>query len=158
LAPARRGILAWIGAVVMCGLAFDFWSMLCARIFVGVGEAAYLVLAPPLIDSIAPRDRRSSWLGYFFMSIPVGFAIGNVIAGFWLNYHKVGTESWRVFFFFEAALMSPFFFITLFAKGPANVNDEEWINEHLVRYVFSISASLSLTSVSLILFHSLRAL
>lgn len=129
-----------MGATVMCGLAFDFWSMLCARIFVGVGEAAYLVLSPPMIDAIAPRDKRSLWLGYFFMSIPVGFAIGNVIAGFWLNYHKVGTESWRVFFFFEAALMSPFFFITLFSAGPANMHDQEWLTENVVRAVRCLHA------------------
>lgn len=134
--------------------------------------------APPLIDAIAPKDRRSLWLGYFFMSIPIGFAIGNVFAGLWLNFHKVffkcfilcsnvfcsfraefhlngcwhafplpspcpflhfsascsqvGSQSWRMFFFAEAVLMLPFFFITLLIRGPLTVHEKEWIEEHQV--------------------------
>ena len=53
-----RPVVTWSLATVASGLAAGFWSLLVARVVVGVGEASYLVLAPTIIDDVTPLDRK----------------------------------------------------------------------------------------------------
>jgi MFS family permease len=46
------------------------------RSLVGVGEAAYVVIATPMIADFFPSKERNVALGIFFLAIPVGAAIG----------------------------------------------------------------------------------
>jgi predicted MFS family arabinose efflux permease len=96
---ARKGLIAlgvvvWSLATVASGLATGFWSLLVARIVVGVGEASYAVLAPTIIDDLTPPDRKGKALAVFYLAIPLGYAIG-YIAGGALS-HRWG---WRAAFF-----------------------------------------------------------
>ena len=52
-----------------------------SRALVGVGEAAFLVLAPPFIDRVAPDDKKGLWLSLFYATIPFGMAIGFGLGG-----------------------------------------------------------------------------
>jgi hypothetical protein len=45
------------------------------------GEAAFLVLAPPFIDRVAPDDKKGLWLSLFYATIPFGMAIGFGLGG-----------------------------------------------------------------------------
>jgi MFS family permease len=65
------------------------------RALVGVGDASYAAIAPTLIDDVAPRARRSSWLAIFYAAIPIGSALGFVVGGAILT----ATHSWRNAFF-----------------------------------------------------------
>src|SRR5204862_468235 len=58
-----------------------FWTLLAARALVGVGEAAYATLAPPLLSDFFSPARRNRILTYFFVAIPVGSAIGFALGG-----------------------------------------------------------------------------
>ncbi|HEY1956257.1 MAG TPA: MFS transporter [Polyangiaceae bacterium] len=76
------GVFVWSVATVLTGHATGFWSMLGARALVGVGEASYAVIAPTLIDDLAPQKSKSRLLAIFYLAIPVGSALGYVLGGF----------------------------------------------------------------------------
>jgi len=51
----RKGLIAigvgvWSAATIASGFATGLWSLLAARVMVGVGEASYATLAPTIID------------------------------------------------------------------------------------------------------------
>ena len=76
------GVLVWSVATVLSGHAVGFWSMLGARALVGVGEASYAVIAPTIIDDLAPEKSKSRQLAVFYLAIPVGSALGYILGGF----------------------------------------------------------------------------
>lgn len=83
---ARKGLIAlgvviWSLATIGSGLATGFWTLLVARIVVGVGEASYAVLAPTIIDDITPSDRKGTALSMFYLAIPLGYALGYILGG-----------------------------------------------------------------------------
>jgi MFS family permease len=75
------GVLIWSAATVGSGLAVGFWSLLAARIVVGVGEASYAVLAPTIIDDLTPLHRKGTALSVFYLAIPLGYALGYILGG-----------------------------------------------------------------------------
>lgn len=95
----RRGLIAvgvalWSLATAVSGLARGFYTMVVARIAVGVGEASYATLAPTIIDDITEPETKNRWLAVFYMAIPVGSALGFVLGGL------IGTYwGWRAAFF-----------------------------------------------------------
>ncbi|HSY21120.1 MAG TPA: MFS transporter [Polyangiaceae bacterium] len=88
------GVAVWSAATVASGLAQNAASLMAARAFVGIGEASYGTLAPPLIDEIAPPDRKSMWMSIFSAATPIGAALGYLAGGAIL--HAYG---WRAAFF-----------------------------------------------------------
>lgn len=54
------GLLIWTLAVAACSLTWDFWSILCCRMLVGVGEASFVVLAAPFIGAPLLHQTASS--------------------------------------------------------------------------------------------------
>lgn len=95
------GVLVWSAATVASGLAVGFWSLLVARILVGVGEASYLVLAPTIIDDITPVDRKGSALSTFYLAIPLGYALGYILGGTIAKHWDGGgwPAGWQMAFF-----------------------------------------------------------
>jgi MFS family permease len=75
------GVAIWSLATVASGLATGLWTMLAARIVVGVGEASFAALAPTVIDDITPLDRKARALAVFYLTTPVGAALGYVLGG-----------------------------------------------------------------------------
>lgn len=75
------GVVIWSLATVGSGLAAGFWSLLAARVVVGVGEASFAVLAPTIIDDLTPPDRKGTALSIFYLAVPVGYALGYVLGG-----------------------------------------------------------------------------
>lgn len=88
------GVVIWSIATVASGLASEFWSLLAARIVVGVGESSFAVLAPTIIDDSTPSDRKAKALAMFFLAIPLGYAMGYILGG--AVAHNWG---WRAAFF-----------------------------------------------------------
>lgn len=75
------GVALWSLATAGAALSVDFWSFLFARALVGVGEAAYATLAPPLISDLYPPEQRNRILTRFYVAIPVGAALGFAAGG-----------------------------------------------------------------------------
>ena len=55
--------------------------LLLTRCLVGVGEGAYGPAAPTVIADLYPARIRSTMLGWFYMAIPVGSALGYLLGG-----------------------------------------------------------------------------
>ena len=84
------GVLLWTLATGWCGLAGGFWVLFAARIFVGIGEAAWGPIAPTVISDMFPVSRRGWVLACFYLALPVGSALGVILGGqvaAWLSWH-----------------------------------------------------------------------
>jgi MFS family permease len=92
------GVAVWSVATALSGVASTYWTMIGARVIVGVGEASYATLAPTIIDDLAPDGAKNRWLAIFYVAIPVGSALGFIVGG-QLD-HYVG---WRTAFFIASA-------------------------------------------------------
>ena len=90
------GVLLWSLASGATGLTASISAMLLTRIFVGVGEAAYGPVAPTLIADLFPIQRRGTVLAWFYAAIPVGSALGYLLAAAVL---KILHLSWHWSFF-----------------------------------------------------------
>src|SRR3954468_11417967 len=55
--------------------------MFTARSMVGVGEAAYATIAPPMISDHYPIEKRGRVFAVFFCAIPLGSALGYIAGG-----------------------------------------------------------------------------
>ena len=75
------GIFVWSLGTVLTGFAGSFAQLLWFRILVGVGEASYATISPSLISDAYPPSRRNNALTIFYVAIPVGAALGNIIGG-----------------------------------------------------------------------------
>lgn len=75
------GVAVWSLATVASGLATGFLDLLAARIVVGVGEASFAVLAPTIIDDLTAPARKARTLAWFYLAIPLGYAMGYLLGG-----------------------------------------------------------------------------
>jgi MFS family permease len=96
--PIAVGIFSWSIATVVSGFARNYEQLLSARALVGVGEAAYVAIAPALLSDCFPRAQRGRVLAVFNMAIPVGAALGYIVGGL-MSYHY----GWRHAFFVAGA-------------------------------------------------------
>jgi len=88
------GVACWSFATALSGFAIGYWTLLAARASVGVGEAAYVTIAPSLLSDYFPVRQRGRVMAIFFCAIPVGSALGYVVGGL-VDKHY----GWRTAFF-----------------------------------------------------------
>jgi MFS family permease len=88
------GVAIWSFATALSGFAVNYISLLLARASVGVGEAAYVTIAPSLLADYFPARQRGRVMAIFFCAIPVGSALGYVVGGL-VDAHF----GWRAAFF-----------------------------------------------------------
>ncbi len=75
------GVACWSFATALSGFAVNFLTLFAARAAVGVGEAAYVTIAPSLLSDFFPIRLRGRVMAIFFCAIPVGSALGYVVGG-----------------------------------------------------------------------------
>ncbi len=92
------GVGIWSLATVLGGFALGFVSLFIARATLGIGEAAYGSIAPSLLADAFPRRLRGRVFSIFYAAIPIGSALGYVIAGVMAEHF-----SWRSAFFVAGA-------------------------------------------------------
>ena len=88
------GVACWSFATALSGFAVNFFTLFAARAAVGVGEAAYVTIAPSLLSDYFPVRQRGRVMAIFFCAIPVGSALGYVVGGL-VDKHY----GWRAAFF-----------------------------------------------------------
>jgi glycerophosphoryl diester phosphodiesterase/sugar phosphate permease len=88
------GVVVWSVATAFTGSTISFVGQFFNRVTVGLGEAAYSVIAPTVIADHFPRVSRGKVFSLYSCAIPVGSALGYVIGG-WLE-PRVGWQ--RAFF------------------------------------------------------------
>jgi MFS family permease len=76
------GVAVWSLATAGAAFADGFVSLLVARSFVGVGEAAYATIAPAIISDFFPPEKRNKIFTIFYVATPVGSAIGFALGGY----------------------------------------------------------------------------
>ena len=86
------GVAVWSLATALGGFAIGFVSLFVARAFVGVGEAAYGTIAPSVLADCYPKARRGRVFAIFYAAIPIGAALGFIVA-------SLMGDHWRAAFF-----------------------------------------------------------
>jgi MFS family permease len=74
------GLLCWMGAVTLSGLSYytnSFYLLVFSRMTSGIAEAAFQIVAPPLILDRGGHE-AGKWLGCYLTATPVGVATGFV--------------------------------------------------------------------------------
>ena len=121
-------IAFWSIATAAAGLANDLWSLVILRSLVGVGEAAYVVIATPMLADMFPPQERNIVLGIFYMAIPVGAALGFLLGG------TLGSLlSWRYAFLICGIPGLFVSFSTLYLKDPGMGANDKHITFHSPR-------------------------
>ena len=120
------GVLIWAAACFCTGLAQSYGMLVATRMFVGVGEAAFVGFFVTIIDNVAPPASRTAWIGIFYSMIPVGTAIGMAGSGAIASKASLGAiVGWRLVFFSEVIVSAPV--IVLIALMPAKYNPNETV-------------------------------
>ena len=88
------GVGCWSVATALSAFVGSFAALFAARASVGIGEAAYVTIAPSLLSDYYPRSQRGRVMAIFFCAIPVGSALGYVVGGL-IDVHF----GWRMAFF-----------------------------------------------------------
>jgi MFS family permease len=96
--PIAIGVFIWSLATMASGLARNYPQLLAGRALVGIGEAAYVAIAPALLADCFRAESRGRVYSVLNMAIPVGSALGFILGG--LVSHHFG---WRAAFFVAGA-------------------------------------------------------
>ena len=92
------GIFVWSLGTVLTGVATSVAMLLGFRVLVGLGEASYATMSPGLISDAYGPAKRNNALTIFYVAIPVGAALGNILGG-----QIAAHYSWRAAFIWAGA-------------------------------------------------------
>ncbi len=96
---SRRKMVAimtgfWSLATLACAFTTNYWQLLIARSFIGVGESGYAPGGTALLAAAFPERQRARVMGFWNVSIPLGMGIGlfagGLIARRWGWQHAFG--------------------------------------------------------------------
>ena len=118
--PIAVGVFLWSVATLVSGFATTYAHLLGARAIVGIGEAAYVSIAPALLADSFSRAQRGRVLSVFNMAIPVGAALGYIVGGL-MSHHF----SWRAAFFVAGAPGLLLAILVLRVKDPPRGSQDE---------------------------------
>lgn len=91
------GAVIWSVATLLTATVHNYGQLYFRHAVVGIGEATFSVFAPAMIADMYPERVRNKVLSVFYLSIPVGAALGYLIAG------QLGsTYGWRMPFLVSA--------------------------------------------------------
>jgi MFS transporter, Spinster family, sphingosine-1-phosphate transporter len=92
------GAAVWSVATLLTATVHSYNQLYFRHAVVGIGEATFSVFAPAMIADMYPERARNKVLSIFYLSIPVGAALGYLIAG------QLGSAyGWRMPFLVSAA-------------------------------------------------------
>jgi predicted MFS family arabinose efflux permease len=76
------GVLIWSAFTALSGRAWNFTSLVCFRLGVGVGEASCAPAANSLIGDLFPAHQRARALALFMLGLPLGLGLSYVASGY----------------------------------------------------------------------------
>jgi MFS transporter, Spinster family, sphingosine-1-phosphate transporter len=91
------GALLWSVATLYTAKVHSYETLLLRHALVGIGEATFSIFAPALLADYYPESQRNRVLSIFYVTIPVGGALGYLTGGV-LGQHY----GWRMPFFVAA--------------------------------------------------------
>jgi predicted MFS family arabinose efflux permease len=92
------GALIWSAATLLTAMVHSYDTLLIRHAAVGIGEATFSIFAPALLADFYPEEDRNRVLSIFYITIPVGGALGYLTGGV-LGQHY----GWRAPFYVAAA-------------------------------------------------------
>lgn len=84
------GVGLWSVATVGTARASGYYDMFFWRALLGVGEASYGIIAPTLLADLFSPKRRGRVIGFYYLALPLGGAVGYIIGG-----HFAEHGDWR---------------------------------------------------------------
>lgn len=169
---SRRGVLiagitVWSLATIACGLAAGFGSLVGARIFVGIGEAALAPAASSIILDLFPPRERGRAIAAFTAGMNVGSGVAILIGGGILTLAKEGVFSglplisglaaWRITIILVGLCGVPLLLVMLFAipeparrPAQAGIDPSAPLSQqfrHLVTSIWPILLGMALLSI-----------
>lgn len=81
-------------ASALCGLAWNFYVLIAARVLQAVGGGLIMPSALAMIFRLVPRNRQGTAMGIWGMAVLVAPALGPTIGGYLVEY-----VNWRLIFF-----------------------------------------------------------
>jgi MFS transporter, Spinster family, sphingosine-1-phosphate transporter len=92
------GALIWSAATLLTATVHSYQTLLIRHAAVGIGEATFSIFAPALLADFYPEEERNRVLSIFYVTIPVGGALGYLLGG------ELGQAyGWRMPFYVAAA-------------------------------------------------------
>ena len=92
------GALLWSVLTLSTALVHTFGELYLRHALVGIGEASFCIFAPALLSDYWPPERRNRILTIFYLSLPIGAAMGYILGG------TLGQAyGWRAPFYVSAA-------------------------------------------------------
>ncbi len=127
---AGAGVAVWSISTAAAALAQSFMQLFGLRTILGIGEASYATVAPTIITDLYPRESRSKMLAFFYVAIPVGYALGYILGG------TLGIRfGWRMAFLIVGLPGLLMAFAILFIKEPKRGQSEDVDEAELARYL-----------------------
>jgi predicted MFS family arabinose efflux permease len=91
------GALLWSAATLLTAVVHSYQALLIRHAVVGIGEATFCIFAPAMLADFYPEAERNRILSIFYITIPVGAALGYLTGG------ELGSRfGWRNPFFISA--------------------------------------------------------
>ncbi len=75
------GALLWSAATLLTASVHSYGALYFRHAVVGIGEATFSVFAPAMLADFYPEAERNRVLSLFYLSIPVGAALGYLVGG-----------------------------------------------------------------------------
>lgn len=75
------GAVLWSALTLSTALVHTFDELYWRHALVGIGEASFCIYAPALLSDYWPPEQRNRILTLFYLSLPVGAALGYVLGG-----------------------------------------------------------------------------
>jgi MFS transporter, Spinster family, sphingosine-1-phosphate transporter len=75
------GAVVWSVATLLSAVTHSYNELLLRHLVVGIGEATFVVIAPAFLSDMFPETVRGRVMGLFYLSLPVGSAVGYVVGG-----------------------------------------------------------------------------
>lgn len=88
------GAIAWSGVTLLTAFVHSYQALLLRHTLVGVGEASFVTIGPTIVADLFPESVRGRVLGIFYLAIPVGFALGYPLGGYFGTHY-----GWRTPFY-----------------------------------------------------------
>ncbi len=127
---AGAGVAVWSVATAAAALSRSFAHLFGLRLILGVGEASYATTAPTIITDLYPRESRSKVLAFFYVAMPVGYALGYILGG------ALGVRyGWRMAFLMVGLPGLLMALAMFFVKEPVRGQSEAVGEDELTQYL-----------------------
>lgn len=130
------GVFLFSIGMLVSSLAHFRWMLFSGRVLTGFGEAILSTLGPVYLFNVASSSKGSK-LGWFYLAMPFGSALGFLMGGAFL--HRMSIQQILFFPVLPGFLFSVIFILNRGASSPINFSSMPFFQKkiHVWRFFFS---------------------